>query len=174
MTPPGPKPLFPPGDDDDFKELDAFGGGTFGGEEQPTQMIQARALQAELARPASAAADQERAARLGISYATTAIQPLPRDRVACVVLPSGASVTLDKSVTVIGRNAGVADILVEEDGVSRQHAAILYADGGFFVEDMESSNGTRVNGQKVKIAPLSDGTQFSLGRTALRFTMRPR
>lgn len=174
MTPPGQKPLFPPGDDDDFKELDAFGGGAFGGEELPTQMFQARGVQAEIARTAAVSAEQERAARLGISYATTAIQPLPRDRVASVVLPSGASITLNKSVTVIGRNAGVADILVEEDGVSRQHAAILYADGGFFVEDMESSNGTRVNGQKVKIAPLADGAEFSLGRTALRFMLRAR
>lgn len=60
--------------------------------------------------------------------------------------------------------------------VSRLHAQILLEDGAFWLEDMESRNGTFINdrqlelGEKVMIEP---GTLFRLGRTWLRLDPLP-
>ncbi len=60
----------------------------------------------------------------------------------------GRSFDLKPSGTSIGRQPDV-DIYLESLAVSRQHARILCNNGQFFVEDLGSSNGTYVNGEKI-------------------------
>lgn len=49
---------------------------------------------------------------------------------------------------VIGRGAA-CDLVIDEDGISRRHARFFFEDGTWFVEDLGSTNGVRVNGTKV-------------------------
>ena len=49
---------------------------------------------------------------------------------------------------VIGRS-DEADLTIDSDRISRQHCAIWFEDGGWWVEDLESANGTRVNADKL-------------------------
>ncbi len=57
---------------------------------------------------------------------------------------------LDKDVMVIGRQDGVADILIHENtSVGRQHARLIQIDSGYAVKDLKSVNGTYVNDKKV-------------------------
>jgi diguanylate cyclase (GGDEF)-like protein len=68
---------------------------------------------------------------------------------------------------VVGRSPS-ATLRVEEDGVSRAHAKIvLLANGGAQVVDLDSRNGTYVNGARVKVAPLSDGDKIQIGTTTI-------
>jgi diguanylate cyclase (GGDEF)-like protein len=68
---------------------------------------------------------------------------------------------------VVGRSPS-ATLRIEEDGVSRSHAKIvLLANGGAQVVDLESRNGTYVNGERVKVAPLSDGDKIQVGTTTI-------
>lgn len=46
----------------------------------------------------------------------------------------------------IGRDRGDADLCIDSSGISRLHARILLKGGSFFLEDLGSSNGTRVDG----------------------------
>ncbi len=68
---------------------------------------------------------------------------------------------------VVGRGPS-ATVQVEEDGVSRMHAKIvLLPDGRAQVVDLESRNGTFVNGDRIKMATLSDGDKIQIGTTTI-------
>lgn len=54
--------------------------------------------------------------------------------------------------TSIGRDYE-NDLILEDSLVSRRHAIIIWKNDGFYIEDMKSSNGTFVNGEKIE-APL--------------------
>jgi pSer/pThr/pTyr-binding forkhead associated (FHA) protein len=57
-------------------------------------------------------------------------------------------VPLSKDRTVIGR-ASACDLPIQAQNISREHCAILRKDDGWHVEDLGSSNGTRVNADKL-------------------------
>jgi hypothetical protein len=63
----------------------------------------------------------------------------------------------------IGR-APDCDLVIDSPKVSRHHARVARAGGAVFVEDLESSNGTRVNGERISKAVLKDGDQIEIGR----------
>ena len=59
---------------------------------------------------------------------------------------------------VIGRGRG-ADIVIAEPTMSRAHAAIGFDGERFFVQDLGSTNGTRVNGSSAEKAGLKNGDE---------------
>jgi serine phosphatase RsbU (regulator of sigma subunit) len=59
---------------------------------------------------------------------------------------AGERYRLVKEKTIIGRHPG-CDIVVDSGSVSRQHAAVEMKDGGWWVEDLGSRNGTILNGE---------------------------
>ncbi len=60
----------------------------------------------------------------------------------------GQVFALDRESSVLGRHPD-CDIVLDVQAVSRQHAKILRTGADFYVEDMESRNGTFVNGEKI-------------------------
>lgn len=68
----------------------------------------------------------------------------------------------------IGREEGNA-LRLNDERVSRYHAKIQTEDGDIIVTDLDSTNGTRVNGATVQIRRLRAGDQLSVGRTMLLF-----
>lgn len=61
------------------------------------------------------------------------------------------------------------------EGVSRLHAAIRITERGVMIVDLGSSNGTRINGQKIVPNvnyPLKDGDIIALGRIKMQITIR--
>jgi serine phosphatase RsbU (regulator of sigma subunit) len=75
----------------------------------------------------------------------------------------GQRFVLDEAGTVIGRQPDAA-IYLESLAVSRHHARVLHDQGGWFVEDMGSSNGTYVNGQRIAgRAPLTERDVLQVG-----------
>ena len=61
----------------------------------------------------------------------------------------GTTVPLSEGTTTLGR-APLNDIVVDEPGVSRQHAGIRAERDGFWIQDLGSRNGTFVNGQLIE------------------------
>ncbi len=59
--------------------------------------------------------------------------------------------------------------MLYDPGVSRKHCRIFAEGEGYFVEDMGSSNGTKVNGTPVKKKQLADGDALSLGPVVFNF-----
>lgn len=73
---------------------------------------------------------------------------------------------------VIGRNP-TTDITLLDEGISREHAVILYdADAlAYVIEDLQSTNGTKVNGKRIRSAPLNEGDEIQIGQTLFRFVL---
>jgi hypothetical protein len=69
---------------------------------------------------------------------------------------------------VIGR-AETAQLQIKSESISRAHAEIVKAPGGFAIRDLNSTNGTAVNGQPISESPLEDGDSVSVGGTELTF-----
>jgi hypothetical protein len=72
---------------------------------------------------------------------------------------------------ILGRKPGVVHLLVKNTSVSGQHAAILVSSAGLSVEDRNSSNGTRVNGQRLPPFtphPLKAGDMLEVGEVRLQ------
>ncbi len=78
----------------------------------------------------------------------------------------------DKSVT-IGRGPGV-DIAVDESSLSKQHAALEFVSDGFRVRDMNSTNGTFVNGSQVQSCELKHGDRLELGECGFQLVIEKR
>lgn len=92
-----------------------------------------------------------------------------RDRAYMIVL-KGSSVgemyRLQAGETVIGR-ASTAAIMLGDDGISRRHARVLVEGNVVRIEDLQSSNGTLVNGVRVDVQTLKDGDQIQIGSTTI-------
>ncbi|MBW2713707.1 MAG: FHA domain-containing protein [Deltaproteobacteria bacterium] len=67
---------------------------------------------------------------------------------------------------VVGRGRG-AYFVVPEPTISRAHAAVGYEDGGFFVQDLGSTNGTLLNGESRQREPLEHGDEIQIGKLRL-------
>jgi two-component system, NtrC family, sensor kinase len=77
------------------------------------------------------------------------------------------------SKTMLGRESS-NDIKLNDTEVSRQHAAIVRTDENQFeIRDLESSNGTHVNGKRITQQRLHSGDRVQLGRTLMIFTGGP-
>lgn len=85
-----------------------------------------------------------------------------------IVLPSGDRFVLGESIVTIGRLPD-STITLEDPNVSRQHAEIRPSGTGFVLADLGSTNGTRVNGQRISERTLSDGDEMTFGSTTFRF-----
>ena len=56
---------------------------------------------------------------------------------------------INELITLIGSAADRVDCVINQDGISRIHARITNEDSRFFIKDMNSTNGTRVNGKEL-------------------------
>src|SRR4051812_36794163 len=79
----------------------------------------------------------------------------------------------DEDETVLGRGHGCR-LRIEDSGLSRRHCRVVKRDDGYFVEDLESRNGTFVDGEAVRAArKLEDGVHIQMGRdTVLKFAVQ--
>lgn len=96
--------------------------------------------------------------------------PMPRRRPpsgAMAIVRSGfyegLEVAIDRDRIVIGRGRK-ADLALAEATISRAHAALGFDGERFFVEDLGSTNGTLVNGSRVKRQTLKSDDEIQMGK----------
>ena len=88
----------------------------------------------------------------------------PRPEVALEVNGTRHAVV---DVVVVGRGSE-ADLRINDPGVSRRHAELrVEEDGSVVVEDLGSTNGTLVDGQRIDRSRLQDGATVRVGHTDL-------
>ncbi len=78
--------------------------------------------------------------------------------------------SLVKEKILVGRSH-VCDIKIDQKSVSGKHFQLVLSGsaGGYVIEDLNSTNGTYVNGQKIKRKELQDGDLIEIGRYSLRY-----
>ena len=82
----------------------------------------------------------------------------------------GLEVSVDRDWVVVGRGRS-ADIVIAEPTMSRSHAAIGFDGEHFFVQDLGSTNGTRVNGSREEKSALKRGDEIQLGKLLVRLEL---
>ena len=84
---------------------------------------------------------------------------------------AGETFRPEGGTTTIGRSPDCG-IFLDDVTVSRKHAVLVERDGGFFIEDQGSLNGTFVNRKRVESAQLDDGDEVQVGKYRMTFLNR--
>ena len=79
----------------------------------------------------------------------------------------GLELPIDREWLVIGRGRQ-AEMVLAEPTISRAHAALGFDGECFFVQDLKSTNGTLVNGERQERAALRDEDEIQIGRLHLQ------
>ncbi len=82
----------------------------------------------------------------------------------------GMEYQITKTHTVLGRDKN-ADFPINDSLVSRQHVCIVYQEGIYILRDLESTNGTHMDGTSINQANLLHGDKFRIGDTTLQFIL---
>jgi hypothetical protein len=88
--------------------------------------------------------------------------------VGTLILGDGRRVDVADNPVVIGRLAECT-IPINDPSASRRHAQISAENGTAFVEDLDSTNGTKVNGRRIQRQRLNNGDLITIGTTSFRF-----
>ena len=79
---------------------------------------------------------------------------------------------LSKPRVVLGRND--ADIPLDDPEISRYHCLLEVRETHINLKDLDSTNGTFYDEERVRAAMLKDGTEFRVGSSRIRVTFEPK
>lgn len=94
--------------------------------------------------------------------------PATRGGAPVIVGPDGEQLALRAGRHTIGRLPD-CDLHLDDSTVSREHAAVVRRGDRWWVLDLGSTNGTRVNGRTAAEQPLDDGDSIELGDVVVTF-----
>src|SRR5688572_31954714 len=93
-------------------------------------------------------------------------------RARLVSADGGPSIDLLKELTLFGRDED-CDVRLEHKSVSKMHCVIVKTDGLLLLRDLGSTNGTRVNGTRVRRAALLPNDQLCIAHFKFRVSLGP-
>jgi hypothetical protein len=99
---------------------------------------------------------------VALRRAITLGQPRPAKRATLLALDWDGG----RDELLVGRHEA-CDVVVGHPSVSRRHARLSFRDGHWVLRDLDSTNGTRVNGKRVVRCRLEPGDRLSLGSADL-------
>jgi predicted component of type VI protein secretion system len=85
----------------------------------------------------------------------------------------GPPITLRSAITIVGRSSKLCDLVIDHTSISKQHCVLVKTDGLLYMRDLASTNGTRVNGQRVIRGALLPGDQLSFSGIGYRVHLGP-
>jgi hypothetical protein len=84
-----------------------------------------------------------------------------------VALDEGPDIVLDRAMVVVGRHPA-CDARLDSLRVSRHHCCMMQDSGEVVVRDLGSTNGIRINGQRVEMGRLKGGDELSIAHIRYR------
>jgi len=85
----------------------------------------------------------------------------------------GDPITLKRDMTLVGRKSDLCDLVVDKNSISKIHCLIVKTDGLLFIRDLGSTNGTKVNGQRVTRGALLPGDELAFASVKFRVNLGP-
>jgi serine/threonine protein kinase len=126
-------------------------------------------------RPASAHAVAEELRRirasLGTSKASLSLTLAGLPVLILVAEESGKQIRLPGANSLIGRGPH-CDLVLKASDVSKQHCRLILEPGKAFIEDLDSVNGTHVNGEPIEHCELHDGDRLEIAEHAFRVRLK--
>ncbi|MGH2459477.1 MAG: VWA domain-containing protein [Chloroflexota bacterium] len=107
----------------------------------------------------------------GNATVVSAVPPAPRlPKGRLIVVQNGAKteVPIQQVETMLGREA-TNPVVIKDPMSSRRHAKIVIENGEFWIEDLKSLNGTRVNGEVITRRKLASNDQIKVGDATMTF-----
>jgi pSer/pThr/pTyr-binding forkhead associated (FHA) protein len=89
-----------------------------------------------------------------------------------IPVPAGEPITLTRDLTLVGRRED-CDLRLEHKSVSKMHCVLVKTDGLLLLRDLGSTNGTRVNGQRVRRAALLPNDEVMIAHLKFRVHLGP-
>src|SRR3984893_5467234 len=89
-----------------------------------------------------------------------------------IPIEGGVPVDVVKDITLVGRK-DECDLSLDHKSVSKLHCVIVKTDGLLLVRDLGSTNGTRVNGQRIRRAALLPNDQLHIASVKFRVYLGP-
>ena len=80
---------------------------------------------------------------------------------------------IDQNEIIIGRDSD-NDVQIDNAAVSREHAKIIRGTNHYLLEDLNSTNGTFVNGKKINKKYLKEDDEISIGKHSLQIILEKR
>jgi pSer/pThr/pTyr-binding forkhead associated (FHA) protein len=93
-------------------------------------------------------------------------------RAQLIPLDGGEPIEILKDLTVVGRKED-CDLRLDHKSVSKLHCVIVKTDGLLLLRDLGSTNGTKVNGQRVRRAALLPNDNLNIASFRFRVYLGP-
>jgi pSer/pThr/pTyr-binding forkhead associated (FHA) protein len=90
-----------------------------------------------------------------------------------VPIDGGKPIRISRDVTVVGRGRELCDLLIDHSSISKLQCLIAKTDGLLFVRDLGSTNGTKVNGQRITRGALLPGDELAFASVKFRVHLGP-
>jgi pSer/pThr/pTyr-binding forkhead associated (FHA) protein len=90
-----------------------------------------------------------------------------------IPLDGSKPISIARDITLIGRKRGICDVVVDHSSISKVHCALARTDGLLFLRDLGSTNGTRVNGQRVTRGALLPGDELAVANVKFKVHLGP-
>jgi len=94
-------------------------------------------------------------------------------RANLIPLKGGRTISIVRDITVVGRQDGLCDVCIDKSSISKLHCIIVRTDGLLFIRDLGSTNGTKVNGQRVVRGALLPGDELAFASEKYKVEMGP-
>jgi hypothetical protein len=96
----------------------------------------------------------------------------PKQEVLYYQVDNEGMVGVGKDVFLIGRGSK-CDLVLPHRSISREHAVITKERNGWFIEDLNSANGTWLDNEQIGKHKINDGDEIHISNHLLRFAIRP-
>ncbi len=90
-----------------------------------------------------------------------------------IPLNGGKPIDIVNDITLVGRKRGMCDLIIDRGSVSKLHCLIVKTDGLLFIRDLGSTNGTKVNGQRVTRGALLPNDELAFAGAKFRVHLGP-
>lgn len=94
-------------------------------------------------------------------------------RAELIPVSGGKPIAIVRDVTVVGRQPETCDVVLDKNSISKMHCIVVRTDGLLFIRDLGSTNGTKVNGQRVVRGALLPGDELAFASEKFRIEMGP-
>ncbi|WP_013630847.1 MULTISPECIES: FHA domain-containing protein [Rubinisphaera] len=90
-----------------------------------------------------------------------------------IPLDDGPTIEITRDVTIVGRKKGICDLVIDHPSISKLHCIVARTDGLLFIRDLGSTNGTKVNGQRVLRGAILPGDELAFAKVRFKVFLGP-